>query len=186
MTQAAKPELEPLFCSEEIHQRVMHLATQISRDYTGKSLVLIGVLKGAWVFLADLVRELSIPVLCDFVKISSYGMGTESSGKVRLDLDVLSSVSEKHLLIVEDIIDTGISLTWLQNHLKEKKPKSIEICCLLDKPSRRTEPIQVKYKGFDIPDIFVVGYGIDWAEEYRNMPYIARINTDKDSHEDQP
>ncbi|NPV54829.1 MAG: hypoxanthine phosphoribosyltransferase [Firmicutes bacterium] len=162
-----------LLHEDEIKRRVEELGEQISRDYCGKELVVVGILKGALVFMADLVRRLSIPVVIDFVAISSYGAATKSSGAVRILKDLDAPVENKHVLIVEDIIDTGLTLSYLVENLRARKPLSVKICTLLDKPDRREINIRPDYNGFQIPDKFVVGYGLDYSEKYRNLPSVA-------------
>lgn len=157
------------------------IAEQISTDYAGQQPVIVGVLKGAWVFTADLVRQLSIPVRCDFVRLSSYGAGTVPSGPPRLLLDLTEPIAGQHVLVIDDIVDTGISLEWLHRHLLAKQPASLKTCVLLDKPARREVDVEPDYVGFEIPDRFVVGYGIDYAERYRELPYIGYI----DEHDEQ-
>lgn len=164
-----------LFTAEQIQQRVRELAEQISHDYQDKPLLLIGVLKGAWIFLADLVRQLTIPVCCDFVKLSSYGCGVASSGQVHCLLDVAADLQSYYVLVVEDIVDTGHSLGWLMEHLRPKQPRSVRLCALLDNPQRRVRAVSVDYVGFRIGNYFVVGYGIDYAECYRHLPYIGYL-----------
>jgi hypoxanthine phosphoribosyltransferase len=166
-----------LFSEEELARRIRALAREISADYAGRPLVLVGVLKGAWVFLADLVRHLSIPVRIDFVKMSSYGAGTQTTGRIELHLDLTMPVTGEDLLVVEDIVDTGTSCRWLLDHLKAKGPASVRYCVLLDNPTRRIEKVKIDYVGFTIPNCFVVGYGIDWAERYRYLPYIGAVTT---------
>jgi hypoxanthine phosphoribosyltransferase len=170
-----------LISADRLAQRVAELAEQISADYAGKELLLIGVLKGAWVFLADLVRQLRIPVRCDFVRVTSYGLGIESSGEPRLLLDCSESVTGTHVLIVEDIVDTGISTAWLLAHLRQKSPASLGTCVMLSKPSRREVAVQVDYLGFEIPDRFVVGYGLDCGEHFRELPYVGWVTSDERS-----
>jgi hypoxanthine phosphoribosyltransferase len=165
-----------LLSAEAIGQRVRELARQIAADYASRPPILVGVLKGSWVFMADLVRALYLPIRCDFVKLSSYGAGTASSGQIQLQLDLILPAEEQHLLIVEDIVDTGLSTAWLLDHLQHRKPASLRLCALLDKPSRRRTPVQIDYLGFTIPDHFVVGYGIDCGERYRELPYIGYIS----------
>jgi hypoxanthine phosphoribosyltransferase len=165
--------------AEQIAGRVAELAEQISADYADKPLLVVGVLKGAWVFLADLVRQLTIPIRCDFVRVTSYGMGTETSGQPRLLLDITESVEDTHVLVVEDIVDTGISISWLMEHLREKSPASVRLCVLLDKPSCRRVETAPDYCGFEIPDRFVVGYGLDSAEQYRGLPFVGHIIPDE-------
>jgi hypoxanthine phosphoribosyltransferase len=168
-----------LISADRLAQRVAELAGQVSADYEGKDLLLIGVLKGAWVFMADLVRHLRIPIRCDFVRVTSYGMGTETSGDPRLLLDCTESVTGVHVLLVEDIIDTGISTAWLLEHLRRKQPASLRVCAMLSKPSRRQVPVDVDYLGFEIPDRFVVGYGLDCGQRFRELPYVGWVKTDE-------
>jgi hypoxanthine phosphoribosyltransferase len=172
-----------LISADRLAQRVAELAGQISADYDGKELLLIGVLKGAWVFLADLVRQLCIPARCDFVRVTSYGLGMESSGEPRLMLDCTEPVTESHVLVVEDIIDTGISTAWLLEHLRRKEPASLRVCAMLSKPSRRQVMVDVDYLGFEIPDRFAVGYGLDCGERFRQLPYVGWVTTDERSEE---
>ena len=162
--------------AEQLERRVREIAEQISADYAGQQPVIVGVLKGAWVFMADLVRRLSIPVRCDFVRLSSYGAGTVPSGPPKLLLDLTEPIEGRHVLVVDDIVDTGISLAWLEQHLLGKQPASLKMCVLLDKPARREVDVEPDYVGFEIPDRFVVGYGIDYAEQYRELPYIGYID----------
>ncbi|MCL6520161.1 MAG: hypoxanthine phosphoribosyltransferase [Armatimonadetes bacterium] len=166
---------EILISKEQIEARVAELGRKISEDYLGKELVLVGILKGAVVFLADLMRQISIPLLVDFVAISSYGPSTRSSGVVKILKDLDESVENKHVLIVEDIIDTGLTLklSYLKDNLERRKAASVKICTLLDKPARRQVDIEPDYKGFTIPDKFVVGYGLDFGGLYRNLPFIG-------------
>ncbi|HHW92049.1 MAG TPA: hypoxanthine phosphoribosyltransferase [Firmicutes bacterium] len=164
---------EILIEQERLQQRVQELGAEISRDYRGKELHLICVLKGAVLFLADLSRNMTIPVSFDFMAVSSYGASTETSGVVRILKDLEQSIEGKDVLIVEDIIDSGLTLHYLYKNLYSRKPVSLEICTLLDKPERRAVDVPVKYCGFSIPDRFVVGYGLDYAEKFRNLPYIG-------------
>ncbi|MDI7246146.1 MAG: hypoxanthine phosphoribosyltransferase [Bacillota bacterium] len=167
-------DLEQILLSEEvIAKRVGELGEQISRDYRGCDLVVVGILKGALVFMADLIRHLSIPVIMDFAVVSSYGAATKTSGVVRILKDLDQPIEGKHVLIVEDIIDTGLTMHYLINNLKARKPLSVKVCTLLDKPSRREVDITPDYCGFSIPDHFVVGYGLDYAEYYRNLPQVG-------------
>ena len=163
---------EVLLTKEEIAVRVKEIGNQISKDYEGKDLLLIGVLKGAFVFLGDLIRNIDIPVKVDFMAVSSYGSSTESSGVVRILKDLEATVEGKDILIAEDIIDTGLTLNYLVENLKSRGANSVAICTLLDKPERRKVDVGLKYKGFDIPDEFIVGYGLDYAEKYRNLDQI--------------
>lgn len=165
-----------LFSKEEISEKVKELGKQISKDYNeNDELVIIGILKGASIFMADLIREIDMSVNIDFMAVSSYGNSTESSGTVKIIKDLDLEIEGKHILIVEDIIDTGLTLKYLTNNLKSRKIKDLKICTLLDKPKRRKCDLDIDYIGFEIPDRFIVGYGIDYAEKYRNLPYIASI-----------
>jgi hypoxanthine phosphoribosyltransferase len=176
MAPAASPDEVPcLIARDDLNRRTAELGQQISADYRGKELVLVGVLKGAFVFMADLARALTIPACCDFVKISSYGMGTKSSGEIRLHFDLSLPLEGRHVLLVEDIVDTGTSIAWLLDHLRKHKPASVRLCALLDKPSRRRTPVTIDYLGFTIPDRFVVGFGIDFAERHRQLPYVGYL-----------
>ncbi|AFS79363.1 hypoxanthine phosphoribosyltransferase Hpt [Gottschalkia acidurici 9a] len=161
-----------LITKEEIQDKVKELGRQISQDYKGKNLVLIGVLKGAFVFLADLIRNIDIPVKVDFMAVSSYGTSTTSSGVVRILKDLDSTIEGKDILVVEDIIDTGLTLSYLIGNLKSRGANSVGVCALLDKPERRKVDVKMNYKGFDIPDEFIVGYGLDYSESYRNLDEI--------------
>jgi hypoxanthine phosphoribosyltransferase len=163
---------EILVDAEAIEAKVAELGRQISEDYRGKSLLLVGLLRGAIVFLSDLMRCIDIPVLLDFIGISSYGDSTES-GAVRLVMDLETDIAGLDVLIVEDIVDTGKTLYYLVENLRARQPASLRICALLDKPERRTVPFDVDYVGFRIPDEFVVGYGLDFAEGYRNLPFVG-------------
>ena len=165
---------EVLLGEEEIQARVAELGRQISADYAGKRLTLVSVLKGSLPFMADLMRVIDIPVRIDLMEVSSYGgTTTESTGLVRILKDLSSSIAGEEVLLVEDIIDTGLTLNYLLRYLRGKGPASLRICTLLDKPARRLVEIPVDYTGFTIPDQFVVGYGLDHAERYRNLPYIG-------------
>lgn len=168
-----------LLSEEQLAQKVTQLAQQISADFTGKELLLIGILKGAMIFLADLVRKITVPTSYDFIAVSSYGSSTTTSGTVRLLKDLDYSIENRHILIVEDIIDTGLTLNYLLENLQSRRPASISLCAMLDKPSRRIKPVEINYCGFSIPDEFVVGYGLDYNESYRNLPYIMVLDTEK-------
>jgi hypoxanthine phosphoribosyltransferase len=163
-----------LISQAEIHQRIQTLAAEIERDYPPSDEIhLVAVLKGGFMFMADLVRAMSERVTMDFMAVSSYGKGTSSSGQVRVLKDLDSNLEGRHVIIVEDIVDTGLTLHYLQDLLKARAPKSMKTACLLSKPSRRKVDVQVDYIGFTIEDHFVVGYGLDYAEKYRNLPHIA-------------
>lgn len=162
-----------LISAEQIATRVTELGRQISTDYYGQEPLLVGVLRGVAVFMGDLVRAVTIPMDLDFIAISSYGNSTRSSGVVRILKDLDESVTGRHVLVIEDIIDTGLTLSYLMRTLLERRPASLEICTLLDKPARRLVDVPVKYSGFTIEDKFVVGYGLDYAQKYRNLPFIG-------------
>ena len=167
---------EILVQPDDLRQKVAELAAQISADYEGRDLILVGVLKGAIFFLSDLMRELSIPCEVDFMAVASYGSVTQSSGVVRILKDLDAAIEDRHVLIVEDIVDSGLTLQYLLRNLKARSPASVEVCALLTKPARREVQLQARYVGFEIPNRFVVGYGLDHGEKYRNLPYVAALN----------
>ncbi len=162
-----------LFTEEEIAEIVQNMGRQISEDYKGKNLLLVSVLKGSLVFMADLMRAITIPCAIDFLSVSSYGNGTVTSGEVRILKDLDVSLEGKDLLVVEDILDSGMTLSYLLKNLSARKPASIRLCTFLDKPERRRVDIHADYVGASVPDEFIVGYGLDYAEHYRNVPYIG-------------
>ena len=162
-----------LFTEEALRTRVQELAKQIDRDYAGREPILISVLRGSFVFMADLVRSITLPCTLDFMAVSSYGAGTTSSGQVKITKDLSESIEGKDVIVVEDILDSGNTLSYLLKLLQARPPASIRLCTLLDKPSRRTKPVEADYTGFSVDDLFVVGYGLDFAEKYRNLPYIG-------------
>jgi len=164
-----------LISRARVQKRIRELAGSVSRDYRGRKLVLIGVLKGAFVFMADLLREISIPVEVDFIQVSSYGASKTSSGVIKIKKDIDLPIVGKDVLIIEDIIDYGYTMDYLLRFLKAKKPKSVRVCSLLDKTERREVQVPVAYRGFEVPDKFMVGYGLDFAEKFRNLPYIAHL-----------
>lgn len=164
---------EILINEDELQKKIKELGQMITRDYAGKEPVLIGVLKGAIMFISDLIRYIDLPITIDFMAISSYGASTHSSGIVKIIKDLDHSIQDKDVLIVEDIIDSGLTLSYLRKNLMGRGPRSVKICTLLDKPERRLTDVKVDYVGFTIPDKFVVGYGLDYAEKYRNLPYIG-------------
>ena len=168
-----KDILEVLFSEEQLDRRVREIAAQIEKDYEGKEIMLISVLRGSFVFMADLCRRIDLPCTLDFMSVSSYRKGTSSSGQVQITKDLSSDISGKHIIVVEDILDSGNTLSYLLKLLEQRNPASIRLCTLLDKPERRVKQVEVHYSGFTIPDAFVVGYGLDYAEKYRNMPYIG-------------
>lgn len=167
-----------LISKEELQQKVKELAKEITKDYKGKDLLLVGILRGAVVFLADLAREISIPVALDFMAVSSYGTATKTSGVVRILKDLDEDIKGRNVLLVEDIVDTGLTLKYLLKNLKSRKPASLEICTLLKKELKKEPSFNVKYQGFVIPDEFVVGYGLDYREKYRNLPSICTLKTE--------
>ena len=162
-----------LLTQEEIRERIAQMGAEISRDYAGKEPVIVGVLKGCFVFMADLMRAVTIPCSIDFMAVSSYGNSTSTSGAVEINKDLSQDIQGRDLLIVEDILDSGVTLHYLTGYLRNRDPASIAIAALLDKPSRRKAEVYAKYSGFVVPDAFVVGYGLDYAEKYRNLPYIG-------------
>jgi hypoxanthine phosphoribosyltransferase len=164
---------EVLLSAEALQARVAELGRQLSADYAGRDPVLVSVLKGSIVFLADLIRSMEIPLSVDLMEVSSYGAGTETSGQVRILKDLSRSIEGREVIVVEDIIDTGLTLNYLLRYLGERNPASMRVCCLLDKPARRLAEIEIDYRGFTIPDRFVIGYGLDYDERYRNLPYVG-------------
>jgi hypoxanthine phosphoribosyltransferase len=174
MTPPESSQLRLLLSASQIQARVAALGAQLSRDYTAAAeLRLVGVLQGAWIFFADLVRHLDVDVTCDFLGVSSYGAETKSRGVVRLTTDLDTPIAGLEVVLVEDIVDTGLTMRFLLDMLWLRGPRNIRVCTLLDKPSRRRVPFTPDYVGFTIPDHFVVGYGLDWAGTYRHLPYIA-------------
>ena len=172
-TSPADDIAEVLVDADAIAAKVKELGGNIARDYAGKDPVLVSILKGALPFLADLMRQVQIPLSLDFLEVSSYGEGTETSGVVRILKDLAKPIEGRNVLVVEDILDTGHTLSYVIEHLRGQHPSTLGLCALLDKPARRVVPITVDYKGFEIPDKFVVGYGLDFAERYRNLPFIG-------------
>ena len=162
-----------LYTEEELRSRVKDLGAQITADYAGKQPMLISILRGSYIFMADLTRAIHLPVTVDFMAVSSYGAGTVSSGQVEIKKDLSDTIEGRDLIIVEDILDSGNTLHYLMKVLHARKPASIRICTLMDKPDRRTKPITADYVGFTIPDAFIVGYGLDYDEKYRNLPYVG-------------
>jgi hypoxanthine phosphoribosyltransferase len=164
---------EVLVSAEDLQRRVAELGEEISRDYAGRSLLLIGVLKGAVFFLSDLMRFIEIPVEVDFMAVASYGSATDSSGVVRILKDLDAAIEDRDVLIVEDIVDSGLTLQYLMRNLGSRNPRTLEVCALLTKPERRKVDLPTRYVGFEIPNRFVVGYGLDYAERHRNLPFVA-------------
>ena len=173
----APPAGEILVQPDDLQRRVRELGAEISRDYAGREPLLIGVLKGAVFFLSDLMRQIDVPCTVDFMAVASYGDATESSGVVRILKDLDAPIEDRDVLIVEDIVDSGLTLQYLMKNLRSRRPASREVCALLTKPARRETEVSAKYIGFEIPNRFVIGYGLDHAERYRNLPYVAALNT---------
>lgn len=166
----SQPKLHLLFSREEIETTISRLASEITRDYKDKYPILIGILKGSFMFMADLIRRLDFPVEVEFIRLSSYGCGTETSGKVRVVQGLCCPIKGRDVLVVEDIIDSGVTITFLLNYLRKKKPASLKLCVLTDKPARRQVPVPIDYLGLTVPNKFIVGCGLDWDEKYRNLP----------------
>ena len=176
--QARNPDLECFLTRRQIQQRVAEMGADISRDFAGQTIVLVGVLKGAAIFLADLARAIEVDCTFDFVSVSSYGKGARSTGVVRLIKDLDQPVEGRNVILVEDILDTGLTLGYLRNMLLQQKPAALKIAAFLDKPARRLQPIEADYVGFSMPDRFIIGYGMDYAERYRNLPDICFMPSD--------
>ncbi len=170
--------IRELLSEEEVDQKIKELGEVISRDYEGKQVHLICVLKGGVFFTCELAKRITVPVSLDFMSVSSYGDETKSSGVVKIVKDLDESIENKDVIVVEDIVDSGRTLSYLLENLKSRKPKSLRLCTLLDKPERRVKKVEVDYTGFEIPDEFVVGYGLDYAQKYRNLPYIGIVKLD--------
>jgi hypoxanthine phosphoribosyltransferase len=161
---------------EEVDRRIKEIGEQISRDYAGKAVHLVCVLRGGSFFMCELAKRISVPVTLDFMSVSSYGDDTKSSGVVKIVKDLDDSIKGKHVIVIEDVVDSGRTLSYLLEMLKDRGPESLRLCTLLDKPERRVVPVDVDYTGFEIPDEFVVGYGLDYAQKYRNLPYIGIVH----------
>ncbi len=172
-------KISVLYSEEEVVSRIKEMGEQISRDYEGKSVHLVGILKGATFFACELAKRITVPVTLDFMSVSSYGDSTESSGVVKINKDLDEPLEGKDVLVVEDIVDTGNTLSYLLDNLQKRGSKSVRLCTLLNKPERRIKDVKVDYTGFIIPDEFVVGYGLDYAQKYRNLPYIGIVELDK-------
>ncbi len=176
MTDRVPDEIEKvLISSEEIQAKVAEMAAAIDADYAGREVLLVGVLKGAVMIMADLARALTVPVSMEFMAVSSYGSSTSSSGVVRILKDLDREVADRHVLVVEDVIDSGLTLSWLLRNMKSRGPASVEVCALLRKPEAAKVDLPVRYVGFDIPSEFVVGYGLDYAERYRELPFVGLL-----------
>ena len=169
------PELIPVLKKDDIKHMVVQVADRISSDYQDHELILIGVLKGAYIFLSDLVRQISIPVQVDFIGVSSYGSGTSPSGGIRLTKDIEIDVTNKNVLVIEDIVDTGLTLTYIVDYLKSFSPKTVKVCTLIDKRERRRSKIKIDYACHRVGEGFLVGYGLDYSEDYRDLPEIYRL-----------
>lgn len=180
-TRTTLDRLRVLLNREQIASKVAELGARITHDFAGDSVVLVGVLKGATIFLSDLAREIKLDATFDFIAVSSYGNSRDTSGEVKLMKDVDQSIEGRNIILVEDILDTGLTLTYLKQQLLSRKPKTLKIAALLDKVSRRKQPIHGDYVGFEIPDEFVVGYGLDFAERYRNLPDICILETEDET-----
>ena len=174
-------QLKVLITREEIKNTVAKLANEIKEDYRGKHPLLIGVLKGSFVFMADLIRQLDLPVEIDFIRLYSYGADMKSSGKVKVVQRLKTPVKGRDVLVIEDIVDTGLTLSFLLNYLRRKKPASLKVCALTDKPSRRKAPVSIEYLGFTLPNKFIVGYGLDLDQKFRNLPDICVFEDDESS-----
>jgi len=173
-----QPKPHILFTTEEVETTVKRLAAEIRKDYHGKNPLLIGILKGSFVFMADLIRLLDFPLEVEFITLSSYGRGRESSGKIRVVKGLRAEVKGREVLVIEDIVDTGRTISFLLDYLRKKKPASLRLCALTDKPSRRQIPVNIDYLGFTVPNKFIVGYGIDWDEKFRYLPEICFVEED--------
>ena len=175
----SQPKPQILLTRQEIEATVSRLATEITREYHDKHPLLIGVLKGSFMFMADLIRLLDFPLEVEFIGVSSYGKGSQTSGKVRVVQGLRSPIKGRNILVIEDIIDTGLTTAFLLDYLRKKKPASLKLCVLTDKPSRRQIPVTIDYLGFTVPNKFIVGYGIDWDEKFRNLPDICFLEGEK-------
>lgn len=187
MSPDSQPAIHELIPAQRIEERVDELARQISADYAGRELLVIGILKGSWVLVADLTRKLTVPVIIDFMTVSSYGAATKTSGVVKIVTDLKCPLERRDVLLVEDILDSGLTMRYLLDNLKRRGPASLRVCVLMDKPARRQVEITPDYVGFNVPDRFVVGYGADWGERYRNLPfigYVEEIEGGAENHED--
>ncbi len=166
------------FSGEELQNKVREIGAQITRDYEGRDPLFVGVLKGSFVFMADLMRAVDLYCDIDFMAVSSYGSGTTTTGAVKINKDLSYSVEGRHIILIEDILDSGVTLSYLKKYIEARKPASVRICTLLDKPARRRADIHADYVGFECPDAFIVGYGLDYAERYRNLPYIGVLKSE--------
>ena len=176
MTSQPKPHI--LFSRDEIEAAVNRLAAEINKDYQGKHPLLIGVLKGSFMFMADLIRHLDLPLEVEFIRLSSYGRGIQTSGKIKVVQGLRSSIKGRDVIVIEDIMDTGLTIAFLLDYLRKKKPASLKLCTLTDKPSRRQVPVNIDYLGFTVPNKFIVGYGLDWDEKFRYLPHICFVEVE--------
>ncbi len=170
-----KEQIHVMISEEEVNARIAEIAAQINEDYKGEEIVAIGILRGGVYFCTELTKRITVPVILDFMEASSYGAATSSSGQVNITKDLIEDIAGRHVIVVEDIIDTGRTLSLLLDNLRARKPKSLKLCTLLDKPERRIVQVPVDYNGFVIPNKFVIGYGMDYAQKYRNLPYIGVV-----------
>ncbi|MBN1188559.1 MAG: hypoxanthine phosphoribosyltransferase [Dehalococcoidales bacterium] len=177
MTNDTRPQI--LISKQKIAAGVKKLAAALYADYNGKNPLLVGILKGSFVFMADLTRRIDIPLEVDFIRLASYGSGTQSSGEITVVHELPSTVKDRHVIIVEDIVDTGLTTAFLYDYLQRKEPASLKICALVEKPSRRKVPLRIDYLGFTVPDKFIVGYGMDCNEKHRNLPHICFVEENK-------
>ena len=172
---SSQPKPHILFRREEIEATVKRLAAEIKKDYQGKHPLLIGILKGSFMFMADLIRLLNFPLEVEFIRLSSYGRGRSTPGKIKVVQGLRSPVKGRDVLVIEDIVDTGLTISFLLDYLQKRKPDSLKLCALTDKPSRRQAPVTIDYPGFTVPNKFIVGYGLDWDEKFRNLPDICYV-----------
>lgn len=173
-------KIQVVYSEEEVRNRIKEMGEEISRDYAGKEVHLICVLRGGSFFMCELSKYITVPVTIDFMSVSSYGVGTESTGIIKINKDLDDAIAGKEVIVVEDIIDSGRTLSHLMDLLETRRPESLALCTLLDKPDRRVMEVNVDYTGFQIPDFFVVGYGLDYAQKYRNLPYIGKVSFDEE------
>jgi hypoxanthine phosphoribosyltransferase len=169
-----------IFTREQIEGRAAEIGRSITRDYEGREVVFVGILRGAFMWLSEIVKAVDLELLIDFLVVSSYGAATKTSGVVRIDKDLSENIAGKHVILVEDIVDTGVTLNYIKEYLLSKGPASVKICSLLDKPSRRERPVDIDYLGFTVDDVFIVGYGLDVAQRYRNLPYITSVRVEEE------
>ncbi len=170
-----KENITELISEEKIENRIREMAAQIEKDYAGEEVLFICTLRGAAFFACELAKRTKLPINIDFIAVKSYGMSSESSGNIKLLKDLDEDIADRHVLVIEDIVDTGRTLSYLMENLKKRNPKSLKLCALLDKPARRVKPIEADYVGFTIEDLFVVGYGLDYAQKYRNLPFVGVV-----------